>query len=96
MELSDVTSLASLHHAHDRHKSQVPGVAQDHKCLALNHKRMHVCCAESSADRIVCWCNSPDTGWQERAMGATLSVTFIGVTVLWVGALALLVEKLAF
>ena len=57
---------------------------------------MHVCCAESSADRIVCWCNSPDTGWQERAMGATLSVTFIGVTVLWVGALALLVEKLAF
>jgi hypothetical protein len=35
------------------------------------------------------WFNSPDTGWQERAMGATLSVTFIGVTVLWVGALAL-------
>ena len=42
------------------------------------------------------WFNSPDTGWQERAMGATLSVTFIGVTVLWVGALALLVETLAF
>jgi hypothetical protein len=29
-------------------------------------------------------------------MGAILSVTFIGVTVLWVGALALLVEKFAF
>jgi hypothetical protein len=42
------------------------------------------------------WFNSPDASWQERAMGAILSVTFISVTVLWVGALALLVEKFAF
>jgi hypothetical protein len=42
------------------------------------------------------WFNSPDTGWQEHAMGVTLSVTFIGITVLWIGALAMLVEKFAF
>jgi hypothetical protein len=40
-----------LHHAHDRHKSQVPGVARNPKFLALDHKTMHVCCAKSSIDR---------------------------------------------
>jgi hypothetical protein len=42
------------------------------------------------------WLNWPDAGWQERTVGVILSVTFIGVTVLWVGALVLLVEKFAF
>ena len=27
------------------------GVARNPKCLALDHKTMHVCCAESSVDR---------------------------------------------
>ena len=31
------------------------GVARNPKCLALDHKSMHVCCAKSSIDRIVCW-----------------------------------------
>jgi hypothetical protein len=37
-----------------------------------------------------------DDSWQERAMGVILSVTFIGITVLWVGALVLLTEKIVF
>jgi hypothetical protein len=39
------------------------------------------------------WFIWPDDSWQERAMGAILSVTLIGVTVVWVGALVLLVGK---
>jgi hypothetical protein len=38
----------------------------------------------------------PHDGWHERAIGAGLSVTLIGVTVLWVGALVWLVEKVVF
>jgi len=34
--------------------------------------------------------------WQERAVGVILSMTLIGVTVLWVGALVWFVEKLVF
>ena len=51
MQLSDVPSLASLHHEHDRHKSQVLGVARNPKFLALDHKKMYVCCAKSSVDQ---------------------------------------------
>ena len=57
MQLSDVPSLASLHHEHDRHKSQVLGVVRNPKFLGLDHKKMYVCCAESSIDRDVCWCS---------------------------------------
>src|SRR6516164_8451665 len=46
-----LSGVPSLHHAHDRHKSQVPDVAGNPKCLARNHKKMHVCCAKSSVDR---------------------------------------------
>jgi len=42
------------------------------------------------------WFSWPDDSWQERAMGVTLSVTLISVTVLWVGALVLLVVEFAF
>jgi hypothetical protein len=42
------------------------------------------------------WFDWSDANWQERAMGVILSVTFIGITVIWVGALALLVEKFVF
>jgi len=34
--------------------------------------------------------------WRERVVGVILSVTLIGVTVLWVGALVWLVEKFVF
>jgi hypothetical protein len=34
--------------------------------------------------------------WRERVVGVILSVTMIGVTVLWVGALVWLVEKFVF
>ena len=42
------------------------------------------------------WFSWPDDSWQERAMGVTLSVTLISVTVLWVCALVLLVVEFAF
>jgi hypothetical protein len=42
------------------------------------------------------WFSGPDDSWRERAMGAILAVTFVGVTVIWVGASVLLVEKLVF
>jgi hypothetical protein len=42
------------------------------------------------------WFSRPDNSWQDRAMGVTLLVTLIGVTVLWVGALAWLVVEFAF
>jgi hypothetical protein len=51
VQLSDVPSLAPLHHAHDRHKSLVTGVARNHKFLAPDHKSIHACCAKSSIDR---------------------------------------------
>ena len=50
VQLSDVPSLAPLHHAHDRHKSLVTGVARNHKFLAPDHKSIHACCAKSSVD----------------------------------------------
>jgi hypothetical protein len=40
------------------------------------------------------WFNWPDL--QDRVLGAIMSVTLIGVTVLWVGALVWLVGKFAF
>jgi hypothetical protein len=40
--------------------------------------------------------NRTDANSQDRAIRVILSVTFITVTMLWVGALALLVEKFAF
>jgi hypothetical protein len=40
--------------------------------------------------------NRTDANSQDRAIKVILSVAFITVTVLWVGALALLVENFAF
>ena len=31
-------------------------MARNPKFLGLDHKKMYVCCAESSIDRDVCWC----------------------------------------
>jgi len=42
------------------------------------------------------WFRWLDDSWQDRAVGVMLSVTFISVTVAWVGALALLVGKFVF
>jgi hypothetical protein len=40
--------------------------------------------------------NWPVDNWKERAVGVFLSVTLVGVTVIWLGALAWLVEQLVF
>ena len=42
------------------------------------------------------WFDWPDDSGRDRAVGVMLSVTFISVTVLWVGALVLLVVEFAF
>ena len=42
------------------------------------------------------WFRWLDDSWQDRAVGAMLSVTFISVTVAWVSVLALLVGKFVF
>jgi hypothetical protein len=42
------------------------------------------------------WFNWLDDNWQDRAVGVILSVTSIGVTVAWVGALLLMVGKFVF
>ena len=39
------------------------------------------------------WFISSDDNLQDRVLGAIMSVTLIGVSVVWVGALVLLVEN---
>jgi hypothetical protein len=40
--------------------------------------------------------SDPNDSWKDRAMGAILAVTLIGLTLAWVGGLALVVEKFFF
>jgi hypothetical protein len=42
------------------------------------------------------WFNWPEDSWQDRAMGVSLLVILISITVAWVGALVWLVERFVF